>query len=537
MSIVKIRELSKYGILTDPDPFDLPVQAFSDGVNVSFRDGRVQRAPVFRTAATLDADPRHVVTLSDVTDVDNIFVAYKNGQVHKWTFAAEVDQSPSGYVDSDAETPYTSCELQSVLYINRSDREPWSLLPADTEFDELANWTSTWRCAALRTYNDALIALNVTKGGAASPKMVKTSSIAEFGLEPTSWDHTTPGTNATENTLGKLKAPLVDGLGLRDSFILYTTKETWVMQATGDVDVYAYRPLFSDAGMINQNCGVEVDNVHYVFGTNDIWMHDGNSKRSIVDGRVRKRIFSSINAAKASQCFVTHNPFLKTISFNYVASTPLSSFIASDMGCNYAAVYHLEGGVWSFEDRPYVFASSQSALTNNLTWATVSATWASIGGTWADLEDGLKKATLYVGGASSGHGLSDKLYCQDLFGEGSQFTLNVDEDASRPLQLFRDGIDLDEVGVDLRGYKQINAVYPQGRVDLEGDLMEFSFGAADGFNEAAVFSDYQTFNGRDLYKVDFRDSGRYLSMRLRHQGYRTMSLSGLDLDLMVTGNR
>jgi hypothetical protein len=48
MSLPKLRELDKYGVITDVDPFDLPLGAWSMGINVRFEDGRVTSAPVWR---------------------------------------------------------------------------------------------------------------------------------------------------------------------------------------------------------------------------------------------------------------------------------------------------------------------------------------------------------------------------------------------------------------------------------------------------------------------------------------------------------
>ena len=60
MPNVSVRELAKFGIVTDMDPYDLPKEAWSFGVNVRFRNGKVSRAPVFRNVGPLTSDPRFV---------------------------------------------------------------------------------------------------------------------------------------------------------------------------------------------------------------------------------------------------------------------------------------------------------------------------------------------------------------------------------------------------------------------------------------------------------------------------------------------
>ena len=51
------------------------------------------------------------------------------------------------------------------------------------------------------------------------------------------------------------------------------------------------RKLFSDAGLINSNCVVEAEKMHYCFGRDDIYRHDGNDKQSIADEKVKNFIF------------------------------------------------------------------------------------------------------------------------------------------------------------------------------------------------------------------------------------------------------
>jgi hypothetical protein len=147
-------------------------------------------------------------------------------------------------------------------------------------------------------------------------------------------------------------------------------------------------------------------------------------------------------------------------------------------------VLHVPTGLWTFDDTPFVHAGVISGISiNSPTWATATATWDTVGGTWQDLEDGFKKAPVYVGEANATIGLSDALYVSDPYGKGSVVSAPVDTVATAAMYLERTGIDLDEVNADLRGYKHISSIYPQGRLDADATPMEFSFGVADSFGE------------------------------------------------------
>jgi len=54
-----IRNLGSTGVLTDPNPYNLPLTGFTSGNNVRFDEGKVRRSPVFRNVKdNLGFDPR-----------------------------------------------------------------------------------------------------------------------------------------------------------------------------------------------------------------------------------------------------------------------------------------------------------------------------------------------------------------------------------------------------------------------------------------------------------------------------------------------
>jgi hypothetical protein len=539
LSLPKLRNLDKYGVITDVDPFDLPLGAWSMALNVRFEDGRVNSAPVWRAVAAplANTSPRFVYVANKADSTTSTYVGYLDGTVDDWTPSAVTPVKPSAYVPNAAEAQWSGTTLAGVVYLNREDRVPWALGPTDPAFSNLTGWDASWRAKLIRAYASALVALNVTKSGVRYPTMVKTSDlVTDPGVEPSSWDNSLTTNNATENLLTEMNGEIVEAQPLGNSLILYSNQETWQMTADGSTNVYSYRKLpFSD-GAINTNCVVEVNNLHYVFGTSDIWKHDGLSSSSIADARVRKFIFKSMNAKQASRFFISYDPSKKTISFNFVSGDALVAFRGN--GCNRAAVYHLTTDTWTFDDLPLVFASGFAKVSlTTLTWATVTATWSTIGGSWQDLSDGFKRTTLYVGESDSVTGLQARVYGRDLYGDGSNLSSNVDTIATRPGLLLRDGIDLDELDAELRGYKVILGIYPQGRLDPAAAPMEFTVGVTDYPNVPPVFSPMQTYDALENYKLDFTEAGRFLSLRMDYPDYKTMSLSGLDIDLDTTGSR
>jgi hypothetical protein len=109
---------------------------------------------------------------------------------------------------------------------------------------------------------------------------------------------------------------------------------------------------------------------------------------------------------------------------------------------------------------------------------------------------------------------------------------------TKGFSLYRDRIDLDELDADLQGDKLISYVIPQDRLDANATAdFQFSFGAADGFNETPVFSPFMTYDGDVDYKLDLNQAGRYLSLQAQFNDYHFVSLSGFDFDSQITSKR
>jgi hypothetical protein len=532
-----LRDIASLGVITDVDPYDLPTTAWSLGINVRFKDKKVSRAPVFRnaTASLSFTDPRFLAVNTPATGFDAVLIGYKNGRVTETSSGAENDRSIAGYVNADSDSPYTSCFVGSVRYVNRDDRIPWKKAAGDTNFVALANWPSTHRCRILRSYAGTLVALNITKSGQNFPTMVRTGEFVLDGQVPSTWDETDPTNNVTENILADMEGSITDACPLRNLLAIYSRRETWIMSfQPQSEDVFGYVRVFKDAGSVNANCSVEVNSKNYVFGHNDIWMHDGISKASACDERVRKFIFENINLTEAPRFHVFHNEAAKQIHFAYVAGDRAVAFDPGHAkGCNRQAILDYVNNTWTFDDLPYVFGQGTSNLDNLLTYATVTGTYDTIGGTYLDQEDSAKKTTVMVGNTSSADGLTARLYAFDLQGPGSTVSYLVNTAATKGWQLEHTGIDMDEVGADLPGYKLINSVYPQGRLEIGALPIEFSVGANDFPNQNIVWSDWQTYDGNELFKLDFNVTGRYLAFRIRHLDYHWITLSGFDFDIDV----
>jgi len=536
--LMPVRDVGSVGVVTDVRPASLPLNAFTRAKNVRFDEGRVGRSPVFRVIEdTLGFNPRFtygipaaasggfavIVMVSDALDIKQ----YANGSV----------SSLQGSIATTAANPsaITGTSLADMVYINRIDQVPVYMANGGSSFAALPNWTATWRTESLRAYGDFLLALNTTENGTNYPSRVRYSNLTLANSVPDSWDAGDATKSAGFNDLVQMKTGIVDGLTLGTNFIIYAKDQVWLMEFVGGTFIHNFRKLFSDCGVINQNCIAEVEGTHYVFDHEDIYVHDSHTRQSICDERVKNYIFSGLNTAKTNRCFVHHNADLDEVMFCYVSGDDMAEYTHGDR-CNRAAVFNYKNQTWSFTDLPNVASSTVGTISSSTTYANTSAIYSTIGGSYYTQEAGYDSHSLFVGESNSTDGLAtDKLYGLDLSDSGS-LAFPLDVTANKSPFLERVGVDLDELS-PLSGYKVINKIFPQIDTQNADKTFTFTFGASDLLGDATTYGSPVTFNGATDHKIDSRASGRYLSYKLTVDDNKDFNFIGFDLDILATGRR
>jgi len=532
-----IRNLGSTGVLTDLNPYNLPITGFSKGVNVRFDEGKVRRAAIFRGVKdSLGFDPRAAFGIQPTSGFDKVLIVSDDYVIKEYASGSLTDRSGSISASSDPH-PFTICSLADVIYINRPDRVPVFRLPAGTDFADLTNFDSNWRATALRPFGDFLLALGLVESSTNYPNRVRFSNIVTANNIPDSWSATDATKSSGFVDLVDMKTPIVDGLELGSNFVIYSSTEAVLLEFTGGTFVMSNRKLFSDEGIINQNAVVQVNNQHFVFGVNDIYRFDGVTRQSICDARVRQFIFSTLNRKNSDRCFVHHNQDLSEILFCYQSGDSLVGF-TDTARCNRAAVFNYSTGAWSFVDLPNVSAGAVANINSVQTYANTNASYNTVGSTYYQQEDSYDKHSLMVGNQDTSNGISSsKLWALDTADTG-KVAFDLDTEAVKPPVLERVGIDLDEIKEPLDGYKIITRFLPQiSTLNTDDTTVNLEFGASDLPNQPPTYSASATFDMATDYKIDSRAAGRYLSYKvtLDSDDYKDFEFSGFDVDVTTTG--
>lgn len=538
MAIVPVRQVGRLGINKDVPPFDLPLGAWSGGRNVRFKNGVVERTDCYAkviTDANITSTPIGIATVLDTTADDLVIVVDDQFRMKETSGATTTDVTPLTHVNSPYDFQVTWCELGGMTYINCASEIPRSRQSeaSATRFIDLPNWDSSWRCESLRAFKDFLIAINVTKGATVHKGMIKWSNATQGGTVPDTWDPAGVDSLAGENILNDISGSLIDGHPLRNDFIVFSRSQAYKMEYIGAPFVFSFTKIFDDDGVIAPNCAVEVNGLQYVFGENEIYAHDGFTKKSISEGSVRRFIFDNLNKEQQLRCFVTHNEKNHEIYFNF-PSLASDCTVQGVSYCNCAAVYNYEQNTWSFVDLPNVTASGVGGTSVSRSWDSVTENWPDLDTSWRSLAD-VKKRTVLMAGAGYGT-VSRAVYGLDKLIGGELSYPILSETLYTPF-VERTYIDLDDLGIELEYNKLVRKILPQIS-SLEGDgSLTFEIGYTQNTGEDVVWGSPITFDPLTEHKIDQRSQQRYMSMRYTINGRTTATFSGFDMDVMPLSKR
>lgn len=572
---IKVKNLGQYGIITDQPPADLPNNAFTYGSNVRFLDGKVTRAPILRRVFTPFNDrPTHVTSVNFTNGFDRLFMASDNWTISEYESGVEIDVSPEFQPDGTTPWKYTeplegpnqeyssenfsSTIMGDTIFINRRDRVPVYKNNNILKFAPVPGWDASWRANVIRSFKNTLVAFNYVKGGLHNPYGIMWSDFVIAGELPDTWG-ATPENSAGENTIAELTGPIVDAQVLRDSMYIYSNHEIWRMDYVGGNDVFAFSKAFAGVGAINTNCVVEVEGKHYVFSTHDIIVHDGNTYKSLVDGRVKEFILKTMNSRKADKFFVFYSKRWKEVYFCYVAGGDTVSYPRTT-GCNRAAVYNIQSDTWSFMDLPNVYSATSVNIEVSYLWgpdykdelgntvpmppeAYYHLHWDSLGGSWYDLEDSHERHTVIASRQLNPLDAPNHVraaYALDTVYNKTAVPFEIDTIVSLPPFVRRDYIDLDtEDGDVISANRVLNRILPQGKTyGLREIVMRWKIGTTmypagqPNWKQTDI-----TFRHEHQYKIDSRASGRYLSYEVQMPTYDDFELSSMDLIVTTTARR
>lgn len=266
----------------------------------------------------------------------------------------------------------TATQLSGIPIINPGNLtdppQRWNLDPTK-RCQRLENWPVNTYCKALRAYKFFLVALNITDDRGNLPYMVKWSTAAEPGAVPATWDPSDATEMAGERDIAEGGDPIIDGLQLRDSFMIYKEQSVWRMDFIGGQDVMRTQKVGGISGALNRNCVVELDGLHFVLTGSDVVVHDGQTVTPVLDKKARRALFQDMDVDAVDRAFVFKNPFVNEV---FVCYASIGNSVP-----NRALVWNYKDNTVAYRDLPALHHANYGTVDNTLggTWESDPDPW------------------------------------------------------------------------------------------------------------------------------------------------------------------
>ena len=508
MTRVTIPLAGEHGVLKDLPAQELPNNAWSDAMNIRFRDGAAQR---FQGEKAIFPTPSFT---------PYYLQPYNQGGSRWWvqgglakvfaddgTTTSDITPSPAptGAIDDR----WTGGTLNGVNILNNGKDVPYSWAGTGVAA-AIAAWPATARCAVMRPYKDVLVALDVTKGTDRFPHMAKWSAPAVPGAIPTSFDHTDLTKLAGEIDLAEEPSLLVDQLVLGDANIIYKENAMFSMTASGGADVFRFQRLPGDIGALARGCIAQTPFGHVVLAAGDVVIHSGQGPTSIIDSKMRRWLFQTIDSTNRSRAFVVSNPSSNEV---WICIPELGK-----VACTKALVWNWTSKAWTVRQLMNVtYGAAGQINTDTLnSWAAQSDTWADAAAAWNEDEYSPAQSRLLT---VSKQPTISAVDVSSTF-NGTGFTSS----------LTREGLAFDSP----EQVKLIRAVYP--RIDgPSGAKVQIEVGGAMDVEGPLVWSPPVTYTVGTTYKADAFASGRFLAIRFTSLDNQPWRIRSYDLDVVKQG--
>jgi len=375
-------------------------------------------------------------------------------------------------------------------------------------------------CKSMRAFRSFLVALNITKDGINFPRVVKWSTESATQTLPTSWNETTSTVDAGEFELADTKGDILDGLQLRDSFMIYKEDAVYSMTFVGTPFIFSFRQLSPTIGAISKNCVAEFDGGHAIFGKGNFYINDGQRIKPILPMKLKEYVFQSIDGAQTNKCFVTADYGRTEILFCFTADG------ADTNQPNKAVVWNYITNTFTIRDIPDLAHIGYGNVGNPIratTWAATTETWESITGPWTMSYDLQDKVLLFADPSNT------KLY-RDNSGNKEDTTLMTS-------YIERSGLTMNEQGqADHANVKRISAIWPKMSISSDNYINVY-LGTSMSTEEGITWNAPVTFNPNTQSKVSVRGTGKLYAVRFESTTDMDWELDGYSIDVRNIGQR
>lgn len=331
MGLISLDNFGQFGVIQDTAAESLPINAFTDALNVRFTGFQVEKV-LEPTNVVLDDTGKPALPAGATECVFNLawtdalssylMAVFRNSDgfdyAYRWDQRTpEPSSSTIPVVWEQIGGPYNQGPWQGfgwgdTFIINNGGQAP-QIFNRDTQvLQDLPNWglistsndilnndspsnNTQATCRIIIPLKNYLVALNVRESGDFKPNTVWWSNptgAANLDQAP-SWDYQSPSTLSAQAQAGVGYGNIVTALPLNDNLIIYSDGDATAMSVVGGRFVMQFRRLFNK-GAAGLNSVAEFNNRHYVISRDQIYIHDGSKPELIAKDRVEREFYKRL---------------------------------------------------------------------------------------------------------------------------------------------------------------------------------------------------------------------------------------------------
>jgi len=381
-SQVDINDVASVGVIRDSPPHEIPPEAWTLAENVRFEDDSiVQLLGYTQIFGTPGVAPYYAQFVSAPGQPWWLYAGLNKIYAYNGVTHSDITRTTDGATYSaTGAAQWQGTNIGGIPIINNGVDVPqfWGAYSSATHMANLTNWPSTLRCAVIRAFGPYLMALNLTDTGVLKPYDVRWSHPADPGTVPVTWDITDPTHNAGQISLSDVDSgQIVDGLSLQGKFYVYKENSCWRFRNVGGQFIFDEDAFLETTGLLSPRCvAITGDGQrHFFIGQDNIYTHDGNAAKPLLDKRTRRYLFNSVDVGSYANSFVFINPVRREGWFCYPALG--QQYPSRAMIVNYDTFANTECDI-DFQ----AAAMGTVQTTNAQTWATDPLTWAGESQPW-----------------------------------------------------------------------------------------------------------------------------------------------------------
>jgi hypothetical protein len=512
-------DFSSVGLITDVPAHALPQGAWNDCLNIRVKDGSVQGVNDFVSSIGLPSgySGGEIVALTQWTPAGSSFlnIAYVLKDTASTTttkgrvFVYNTDTSvhveitnalTSANFEIDETYPPQLFVFNGLLICNPGTGNP-QYITADAStagnLADLPGWLAmagTQYARIMRPYKNRLIAMSFFDDKGTSSTADDAAYPVDFGwsshitsldsLTGLSWQASSTNT-AGDAFLTQTPGRILDGGQLGEYFIAYKTDAVIRVHETGDNSILSFDSIFEDDGIYSSRCFANIgDSQHLVVGNYGVYTHDGQSqKQDIAKGVFQDAMFDLVKGSDKDRSFMFQQTRDKEVWFCFRESD------TTGFGANKAFVFCYNDGKVHIRSLPNI----------------------------SDIFETEVEGSLKVFGAKGTGGIYELSPTQLV--SGGYFT-RID-----------DSLEYNSL------IKTISTIYPECKDSVYLSLVGHSNRLSDSAMSTEFTSHNKLFDPTTAHKLDIRESGRYVSLKVSMNGTNNPKLTTLQFTLKGAGSR